>query len=1057
MVSGSEHKMKKKALRKDFFMEIKNSLPRFLSIFFIVVLGVAFYSGIKSSKNDMMISADKYYDESSLMDIKVMSTLGLSDNDIEALAKVKGVYKAEGSYSADLLSETKDNKKPVIKVMSLQNDMNKVRLIKGKLPSDDSECVIDASMAESMNYKIGDKIDLMSGNDNKISDTLKNTEYTISGFVDSSMYLSEERGKTTIGTGKINGFMFIKKECFSLNAYTEAYILSSGALNETSYFDSYNDNVKETLDNIKKIASTREEARFKEVKSEAEDKIKDAEEELQKAKTEVDEKMADAKKQLDDAKVKINNGKDEIAANELQITLGKKEIAANKKRIEDSKKQIASGKTEISKAESDLSENEKKIDEGLKQVAAGIAGLENAELPEEIKNAQIEKLKKQQQTLQQNKAVLESSRKQIEAKKSELIKGEEEIKSAEAKINSFEAELNAGEKKLTSAKIEIAEGEKTLQENIAKFEDEKKKADEKFAEAEQKIAHSKEEINDIKKPTWYVQDRSTLTAYSEYGDNADKMGAIGRVFPLIFFLVAALVSLTTMTRMVEEERMQIGTLKALGYSKWDIASKFVLYAFIASFFGSILGFLIGEQVFPRIIIVSYKMMYPTLPYVETPINWYYALTATLLAVSCTTIVTVAACYKELKSQPSYLMRPEAPKAGKRILIERIPFIWNRLNFTKKSTLRNLVRYKKRFFMTTFGIAGCMALLLVGYGIKDSMADIVNIQYNDIHVYDGAVTVNTDSSDKEKDELYAAVRNSSDVKKYMSADMTAVDVSAVNSKKDVYLFVPQNLNDLDSFVRFRDRTSKEQYKLSSDGVIVTEKLAKTVGVKKGDTITIRNDDKEVKVKVSEVAENYIYHYVYMSPELYEKEFSKVPSYNQILIKSNDNTKTATDSFTEKILKNKAVRAVMFNNAISDNFNEMMGRMNIVIYVLIVSAGLLAFIVLYNLNNINVTERQRELATIKVLGFYDKEVAEYVYRENIILTVIGSIFGIFFGIILHKYIITTVEIEMLMFGRNIKFMSIVYSLILTYIFSAVVNFVMYFKLKKIDMIESLKSIE
>ena len=1049
--------MKKKALRKDFLMEIKYSLPRFLSIFFIVVLGVAFYSGIKSAKNDMMISADKYYDESRLMDIKVMSTLGLSDKDIEALLKVKGVNKAEGSYSADLMSETKDNKKPVIKVMSLHNDINKVTLVKGKMPSNDNECLVDNSMAKHFDYKIGDKISLMSGNDTDISNTLKNTEFVISGFVNSSMYLSAERGKSTIGTGKINGFMFIKKECFSLKAYTEAYVLSSGALNETSYFDSYNDNVKETLDNIKKIASNRENDRFNEVKSEAENKIKDAEEELAKAKAEAEKKMADAKKQLDDAKVKINNGKDEIAANELQITLGKKEIAANKKKIEDSKNQISSGKAEISKAESDLSENEKKVDEGLKQVAAGIAGLENAELPEEIKNAQIDELKKQQQSLVQNKAVLDSSRKQLEAKKRELIKGEEEIKSAEAKINSSEAELNAGEKKLASAKNEIAEGEKTLQENIAKFEDEKKKANEKSAEAEQKIADSKEEINDIKKPTWYVQDRSSLTAYSEYGDNAEKIGAIGRVFPLIFFLVAALVCLTTMTRMVEEGRMQIGTLKALGYNKADIASKFVLYAFIASTCGSILGFLIGEQVFPRIIIVSYKMMYPTLPYIETPINWYYAFIASLLAVACTTVVTIIACYKELMSQPSYLMRPAAPKAGKRILIERIPFIWNRLNFTKKSTLRNLMRYKKRFFMTTFGIAGCMALLLVGYGIKDSISDIVHIQYKDIHVYDGSITVNTESSDKEMSKLYNTINNSNDVDKYLNADMTPVDVTVAGSKKDVFLFVPKNLSDLDSFIKFHDRTSKDIYKLDDDGVILTEKLAKLVGAKKGDTITIKNDDKVVKVKVSAVTENYINHYVYMSPSLYEKEFSKAPSYNQILIKSIDNNKKTTDRFTEEILESKAVRAVMFNNAISDNFNKMIGRLNIVIYVLIISAGLLAFIVLYNLNNINVTERQRELATIKVLGFYDNEVAEYVYRENIILTLMGSIFGVFLGIMLHKYVITTVETEMIMFGRKIKFMSIVYSLILTYIFSAIVNFVMYFKLKKIDMIESLKSIE
>ena len=569
---------------------------------------------------------------------------------------------------------------------------------------------------------------------------------------------------------------------------------------------------------------------------------------------------------------------------------------------------------------------------------------------------------------------------------------------------------------------------------------------------------AKEELNDLKKPEWIITDRNGLPEYSDYGDNADRIKNIGEVFPVIFFLVAALISLTTMTRMVEEQRTQIGTMKALGYKKFDIASKYLSYAFLATAGGSVTGILIGEKILPYIIIKAYGMMYHNVSNnLQIHYEWKYALTASAAALVCTVGATVVSCRQALAETPASLMRPPAPKEGKRILLERIPFLWKHLNFTWKSSLRNLFRYKKRLFMTIFGIAGSMALMLVGYGIQDSVSDIVNLQYTNLQHYDGTIISDDDASEADREALTRELAENDKLDHYTKIQLSKL--TAPNGKSDlsVYVYVPENLENFKKDVTLQNRVTKERYELTDEGAAVSEKTANLLNLKVGDELTVRKDDTEYQVKISVITENYAGHYVYMTPKVYTETFGEEPDYADIVFTAKDEYKNQTEEIGQEIMESPAVLSISYTASTMDMVNRMLSTLGIVIIVLIVSAGMLAFVVLYNLNNINITERQRELATLKVLGFFDKEVSQYVLRENIILTIAGILFGSGFGILLHRYIIVTVEVDAVMFGRNIRPVSFVYCAVITCIFSVIVNVFMHRKLKKIDMVESLKSVE
>lgn len=1028
--------MSKKALRKDFYMEIRRSLGRFLSIFFIVAIGVAFFSGIRSAEPDMRLSGDAYFDEKNLMDIKVVSTLGLTEDDLRALENVDGIGKAEAGYSTDALCTVYDSKE-VVHITSLLPSMNEITVEEGRLPKKDDECIVDVDFLSSSEYEVGDKITFASGNDDDIKDTLKHDTFTIVGSASSPCYISFHRGSSTIGTGTVSGFVCVPENSFDMEVYTELYAAVDGAKELTAFTDEYDDRVEDVIDEVEKIRKTREDARYEEIVGEAEEKLDDAKKELDDARKEADDKLNEAKEKLDDGRRQLDDAKTEIADGYAEL--------------EDSRSQLNEKQAEVDQGYTDLNAQidtlNGKIDE-LNQVKEQYAALAASGMtdPQTLGTLQV-----MEASISEADQQIDAARAQIEAAKAQLDSGQQQI-------NDGWAQIDQAQNDLADAESEIASKEQELNDAQKEYDDAKEEADTKIADGEQKIRDAEDDISKIEHAKWYINDRSTLTEYTGYGENADRMKAIGQVFPVLFFLVAALISLTTMTRMVEEQRTLIGTFKALGYERHSIAGKYLGYACLATVSGSIVGILIGEKILPYIIITAYGIMYQHMPNVEIPYNMFYGLTASAAALACTLLATIFSCFNEMREQAAELMRPPAPKQGKRVFMEKIPFLWKHLSFIWKATVRNLIRYKKRFFMTVFGIGGCMALLLVGFGLKDSIFDIAVFQYNDIQLYDGNVILDEDASEEQKTESFDKLASDKRVDSTAENLLQQIEVSHGKVKKDVYLNVPENVEGFSDFVVFKNRVTGEHYKLDDKGAILNEKMAKTLDVKAGDSITIKDDIKgEIQVTIEYICENYMGHYLYMTPGLYEELYGKAPEYNSIYYKMKDGKEDQLEKVGESVLETKGALSVSYTNNLQDQLDDMLSSLNIVLVVLVISAGMLAFVVLYNLNNINITERQRELATLKVLGFYDNEVSAYVYRENIILTAIGALFGMLLGRMLHQFVIVTVEIDSVMFGREIDPSSYVYSFLITMGFSFFVNAVMYFKLKRINMVESLKSVE
>ena len=1355
-----------KALRKEFWMEIRKSKSRFISILLIVALGVAFFSGIQASSPDMRYSGDAYYDESSLMDIKVVGTMGLTSDDVSSIESIDGIESAEGAWSTDVMCG-EGQKQKVLHIESINDTVNKLDVQEGRLPEKSGEIFLDSTFASSNEYKVGDKVALREEGDSPV---LVTTEYTVVGTGRSPLYISFNRGNTTLGTGEVNGFGYVLPEDFDQEIYTQIYVTVHGAKGLTSYTDGYENLIAKIKDRVENIADDRCQIRLAAVKADAQEEINDAQKKLDDGKKEADEKLADAKEELDkgekdledgrkeyeDGKSQLEDAKTELADGKKQLEDAKTELTDGKNQLEDAKAQLADGKSQLESARSQLSssksqldtarsqlddgwsqvnaakaqladgqaqldsaqkqvtsglaeleENQKTLDEnkakladgkaqieageqqleaakqtlttkqseldqskaeiiagqqqiestrtqlnaqkqqitdGLSQVSAGEAqlqdgisalesakaqltelqsqleavrasynaALENPDASQEeidILAAQVSALEEQEaavsQQIQASEAQIESQRQQlastrnelesglaavedglsqlsqkeselnagreqitagqaeidagwiqiqeqentlaaskaeIEAGEQELEKGQKQLKAAKKKLNKAQKEIDSNaetlaagqaeldanvaklndseaqyasgleqyhsgarqiaenEAKLTSGEQEIAEneakladgekeiadnekkladgekeitdnekklqdaakdlkkGEKDLADGKKEYEDAQKDAEDEIAENQQKLDDAKKELEDLEKPEWMVTDREDLPEYTDYGDNADRLRNIGQVFPVIFFLVAALISLTTMTRMVEEQRTQIGTLKALGYKKSAIAAKYICYAFFATLLGSVLGMLIGEKIIPYIIITAYGIMYHNVANtISIDYQPGFALIASAASVVCTVGATLFASGKELQETPASLMRPPAPKEGKRVLLERFTFIWKHLSFSWKSTIRNLFRYKKRLIMTVFGIAGSMGLMLVGFGIQDSISDIAAIQYRELQHYDGMVIEDSDATEEEHAELFEYMKENEQIAHCNRVQMTKISAPKGSSSVSIYLFVPESLSEFAKDVTLKNRITGETYELTDEGAAISEKTASLLGLKVGDMIPLKKGDKEYKVRVAVITENYMSHYLYMTPRVYEQTFGEKPEYENIVFTMQEDCKDDLEMAGTRILAYPGALSISYTSSLASQVDRMLSTLDAVILVLIVSAGMLAFVVLYNLNNINITERQRELATLKVLGFYDGEVSQYVLRENVILTVLGIMFGAVFGILIHRYVITTVEVDAVMFGRNIKLLSFLYSGILTSIFSIVVNGVMHFKLKTIDMVESLKSVE
>lgn len=1041
--------MKKKALTKDFFMSIKKTYNRFISICLIVMLGTAFFAGVKAAEPDMQESADIFFDDSKLMDIRVLSTLGLTEDDVTAISAIEGVESAIPVYTYDVLTE-KDEKQHVIKLMSETTDINKITVTEGRMPQESGECLADWLLEQNYGYKIGDKITISSGDDKAIEDIVNTQTYTITGFGKSSYYLDLTRDSSTIGNGSMSGFLIIPEDNFTLEAFTEIDVRVDGAIALDCYSDAYEDAVDEVTQKIKDIAGDRCEIRYAEVVREAQDAIAEAETEV----SDGEQELADAKEVLEDGWEQLVDAKTGLET--LKSGIGQMEEALNASQTE----LDASGE-DLKQARTELEANRGQIDGYRTLVATMNSQITSLQAQMDLLaggSKEWQTLNTQMQALITQRDAMQTGITEFDQNEALLLQNEAAYEEGKKALDAKWAELAALKKTYDSGMADYTAGMSAYEDNLSELNENQAKLEDAKAD----IIQAKADLADVDVPEWYVLDRNYITTCVAYAQDSERIGNIGNVFPVIFFLVAALVSLTTMTRMVEEERVQIGTLKALGYRKSSIAAKYVMYAFLATMLGGTIGTLIGQIIFPAVIMNAYKIAYVTLTDFVTPIHLKYSLISMIAAVVSTTAATLAACYKELLAAPAELMRPAAPKIGKRVFLERITFIWKHLNFSNKAAVRNLFRYKKRLFMTVLGIGGCMGLLLVGFGVKDSIMTIGDRQYNFIHTYQVKMTLADADTDEEKQEVLDSVLKESTTKAAMLSHESTIDACCGangEKKQSTYLFIPSDADELDEFVSLQNRISGQKYTLDDEGVIISEKLATLLDVSEGDDIYLEVSSLNYKpVKVMHIAENYYYHYVYMTPECYQSLFGKDIEYDEIFVvnKAPEDISYEND-FSAKYLNNNAVSGITFTRTISDRIESMITSMNIVTYVLVVSAGLLAFIVLYNLNNINISERQRELATLKVLGFYDGEISMYVFRENIMLTVLGTIFGIFFGIWLHRFVILTAELDIMMFGRQIYTKSYIYSILLTIGFSIIVNIVMHWKMKKIDMIESLKSVE
>ncbi|HJG87615.1 FtsX-like permease family protein [Pseudoflavonifractor capillosus] len=1316
----------------DALREISKTRSRFLSLLLLSSLAVAFLSGLRTTAPVMERTADGYYDHHNLMDLHVLSTLGLTDDDIDYLASLEDISAAEGCYTADGILHLESNDL-VVKLVSLsEQGINTPELVEGRLPEADDECLVEPLLLEASGLSIGDKISFDTG-DGDYADALAVEEFTIVGTANSPLYLSTDRGTSSLGTGSVNGFVLLPKGAFDMETYTDAYLTVSWAKDLYCYDDAYGDRMDALVDALEPLGDERAALRYDEVIGEANQALDDAQKEFDDAEAEANQELADARQELDDGWAEYYDGLEtyetesadawqQIADAEADLPEALKELEDGEKEYADGVQELADGKAKYwdglkewqdGKAEYDqgyqdlldgeaeysenyktLSDAQKEYDEGWQEYQDGLVALEDgggqlmaaeAELdaarraleagaaqisagqaqleagraalskakedlntqlgtlaqvlpvfspgtaltsaeailspetpwtaadgqaivtllnlaggsgaltgqiqdmvdqglmtqeqadgliaqldaalaaaggtdeagapispdPEPLKaffsqsipglfaageaqmadaeaqlssasaqlssgwsqynegkkavdearaefEAGVKQSQEAEQTLFEARTELEDGWKQLADGRKELDDGWRELADAQQEISDGWAELEDarqeildGEAELADGRAELDDGWKQYYDGVADLEeakatlpgelsDAKQELDDAYqelldgeaeyadgrAEAEQKLSDARQELNDARREVaeiedcqWYILDRDTNVGYVSYQQDAERMGNLASVFPLIFFLVAALVCLTTMTRMVEDQRVEIGGLKALGYSRSAIALKYVGYGFLSSFLGGVLGLAVGVTVIPTIIFNAWKVLY-TVGDMELFLLPDVALLSVGAAVLCVTGTAFATCFAALTAVPAQLMRPKSPKPGRRVLLERIRPLWKRMSFTWKVTIRNLFRYKKRFWMTVIGIGGCTALIITGFGIRNSLYDVFDKQYDEITPYSAQISLMDNITEDELTEIAAVLDGSELVSEWMSVSNQPVTAESDSRSLDsnVYLFTVADQERFSDFVHLRHRQDNAEVSLSQDGAVITEKLADMLDVGVGDTITlVDGDSRRAEVTITDLTENYVFHYLYITEECYESLFGQASEINSLMVTYTDDTEENSDAVAEQLIPLSGVSSVSRIENTKNTFIEGMKGVDYAVVIITVSAAALAFVVLFNLTNINITERMRELATLKVLGFYTGELNAYIYRENIFLTIFGILLGLVLGKFLHQWLIITVEIDMVMFGRDAGVMSYVYAAVLTALFSFLVNVISRKKLKKIDMVESLKTVD
>lgn len=1065
----------KSMMKRNTFREIKKSFGRYFAILAIIALGVAFFSGLKITQSVMVHSADVYLKDLQFYDYRLVSTLGFTEENVEALAEKEDVRAAEGAISAEVLYKDAGENERVIKMHSITEKVNKLKLVAGEMPQSADECVVDSVLFSE--DAIGSKLVLSENNTTDDLDKFAYKEYTITGLVQSPCYIQFERGNTSIGNGRISGFAYILKDGFAVDYDTEIYIKFDEDYDIYSdEYDSYMDAKEADWE-----AYTKEQAdiRYEKIVKDAQDELDEKKEELEEKRAEAEAELESAKQQLTDGETEISDGKNQIASAKTELSAKASELQSGKDALSSKAAELESASQQISGQESALAAKKAEYEQGLnaylaakQQVtdqrnsleAAKAQLMENTPGYEEML-AQIEagltEVAGAEAELNAKNAELEAAAGQLSSAESQLAAAKQQIEDGKNALAAAEAELTDGENQLAAAKEQIEEKEDQLEaaetelaDGLLQYQEKQSEFDEQMQDADDQIADAQSKIDEIEKPETYVLDRNTNVGYVCLKNDSGVVKGIANVFPVFFFLVAALICMTTMNRMVEEQRTQIGVLKALGFSEGKIMGKYLFYSGSAAISGTLIGYVLGIHFFPLVIITAYGIVYKMggIYYVsDLPL----ALVSLTVAVFCSVGTTWLSCHKELKEVAADLMRPKAPKAGKRVFLEHVPFIWKRLKFLQKVSVRNIVRYKKRFFMMVIGISGCTALLVMGFGVRDSVVAVADQQYEEIQLYDIGVTLKAGKMPGEADlkSLDSALEKENAAGMY--AMEKTIDLVTDKGTKSIHMVAVENPDEVGDFISLHTKKQEPIAYPKEGEAVLSKKVAETYAVKKGDTILLRDsDNNEMSLKVTGICENHIYNYVYIAAESYEKQIGDVV-FKNVYVSLPD--EADIHEVSAALMKADGVTAVTVNSDMLNRISQMMSCMNYIVIIIIICAGALAFIVLYNLNNINITERVREIATIKVLGFYPKETASYVFRENMVLTAIGCGLGLILGKWFHRFVMGEIQIDMISFNVQINTVSYLFSVLLTLGFAWIVNRMMTGKLERINMAESLKSVD
>ncbi len=1093
----------------DTLREVHHTFPRFLSLLVLSALAVCFLAGLRATAPDMKLSADAYFDQQNLMDLHIASTLGLTQEDVDAIAEEEGVASVQGAYTIDALVPM-DNQEMVVKVLSYsgEGDVNQPALVEGRLPEGEDECLVEPLFLELSGLSIGDTISLDTG-EGDYADALSVEEVTIVGTANSPLYIALDRGSSTLGTGSVDAFLILPVESFTMDYYTDAYLLAEGASELETYSDEYEELVDQLAQQLEPLSKERSALRYDEASqaiSDAEDELAQAEEEANQQLTDAEaeitssrQELDDAKKQLEDAKKQLDSGEAQYAAGMEQLESGWQALDAASLELEDGKEQYEQGQTAYqaalalyqiqaaaverqleTQAELEVSTQARTQATQAALQAATEAALEDPLSYMEVYNrvyeetyqsvydtayaqayAQAQENSSQWQELQTSKAQLDQTKAQLDAAKAQLNQGEIEYRAGVRQLESSQRQLEASREELDQGWEDYEtglqqweDGEKAYQEGYESYTQSRQEAEDQLKDGRKEVEQAKRDLTLLEDGEWYILDRNTNTGYVSYSMDADRIANLAAVFPLIFFLVAALVSLTTMTRMVEEQRTTIGGLKAMGFSRGSIAIKYVGYGFLSSVIGAVLGLAVGLTLLPWIICTAWSAMY-TIGDIHYSFEAATSLLAAGAAVGTVTLAALLACFSTLAATPAQLMRPKAPPVGKRIFLERITPLWRKLSFHYKITLRNLFRYQKRFWMTVAGIGGCAALIVTAFGVRGSIMGVMEEQFDVLYHYSAQVGLVDEITPLELEEVEDTLSESGLVDDSLACRVETVTAQSESYTLDCYLQTTPSQEELSRFVELRHRTDDVPVTLPDDGAVITEKMASLLGVEVGDTITLDGESR-VTITVADITEHYVQHYIYVSDTYYETLFGEAPTANTVLVDF-PVEESGAGELESQLVSLDGVSSLTLLSDTADTFSSSMESVDYAVILIIFCAAALAFVVLMNLTNINITERLRELATLKVLGFYNREVSAYIYRENAILTVFGVLAGMVLGKFLHQWLILTVEVDMVMFDRVLDLSSYLWAAVLTVVFSLAVNLTARRKLRDLDMVEALKSVE